>query len=175
MYRAGAKSSLTKPEREMDGIFTQYFPNGWLHYAVGGACIGLGVSVLFVATGLVGGMSSVYSSTWSFLVNRKFFQQAKFLDSRQWRLMYAAGLVVGAWVAHLAFSKGDYVLSVPPLWLLIGGLIAGFGARLSNGCTSGHGICGMGSFNRASIVAVVIFMVTAIITANLLPLLGAAR
>jgi hypothetical protein len=72
-----------------------YFPNGYLQYIVGGACIGLGVSLLFVMTGLVGGMSSVYSSTWSFVLQRPFFQQAKFLSSRQWRLFYAAGLILG--------------------------------------------------------------------------------
>jgi uncharacterized protein len=152
-----------------------YFPNGYLQYIVGGACIGLGVSLLFVMTGLVGGMSSVYSSTWSFVSNRPFFQQAKFLNSRQWRLFYAAGLVIGAIIAAFAFNKPGYVLSVHPAALFVGGVIAGFGARLSNGCTSGHGICGMASLNKASIVAVIIFLSTAAVTAKLMAVAGLAR
>ena len=78
------------------------FPFGWSHYLVGGLIIGLGVALLFVFTGLVGGMSSVYSSTWSYLVKRPFFQQAKFTQSRAWRLVYAAGLIVGALVWWLS-------------------------------------------------------------------------
>lgn len=152
-----------------------YFPNGYLQYVVGGACIGLGVSLLFVMTGLVGGMSSVYSSTWSFILQRPFFQQAKFLSSRQWRLFYAAGLILGALLAGLAFKQPSYVLSVHPAALFIGGIVAGFGARLSGGCTSGHGICGMASLNYASILSVVIFLVTASITANLMAAVGWAR
>ncbi len=152
-----------------------YFPNGYLHYIVGGGCIGLGVSLLFVMTGLVGGMSSVYSSTWSFISQRPFFQQAKFLNSRQWRLFYAVGLILGALVAGFAFKQPGYVLSIHPAALFIGGIIAGFGARLSNGCTSGHGICGLASLNKASILAVVIFLGTASITANLMAAVGWAR
>jgi uncharacterized protein len=152
-----------------------YFPNGYLQYIVGGACIGLGVSLLFVMTGLVGGMSSVYSSTWSFVSNRPFFQQAKFLSSRQWRLFYAAGLILGAVIAAFAFNKPGYVLSVHPAALFVGGIVAGFGARLSNGCTSGHGICGMASLNKASIVAVIIFLSTAAVTAKLMAVAGLAR
>ena len=48
----------------------------------------------------------------------------------------------------------------------MGGIIAGFGARLSNGCTSGHGICGLGSFQLPSLLAVLIFLVAAIVTAQ---------
>ena len=55
------------------------FPLGWQHYLLGGALIGTGVALLFIFTGLVGGMSSVFSSTWSFVVNQPFFQQARFV------------------------------------------------------------------------------------------------
>jgi len=49
---------------------------------------------------------------------------------------------------------------------LVGGLLVGYGARLSNGCTSGHGICGLASLSRPSLVAVLIFMAVAIVTAR---------
>jgi uncharacterized membrane protein YedE/YeeE len=55
-----------------------------------------------------------------------------------------------------------------PAWqLLLGGLLVGYGARLSNGCTSGHGICGLGSLQIPSLVAVLTFMATGFLTANL--------
>lgn len=53
-----------------------------------------------------------------------------------------------------------------------GGLLVGFGTRLSSGCTSGHGICGVASFSRASLLAVAVFMAVAIVTARVVMLLG---
>jgi hypothetical protein len=71
------------------------FPLGWQHYLAGGLLAGAGVALLFVLTGRIGGMSTVFSSTWSYAVQRPFFQQARFVDSRGWRLVYAAGLILG--------------------------------------------------------------------------------
>jgi uncharacterized protein len=144
------------------------FPFGWQHYLLGGAFIGAGVALLFVSTGLVGGMSTVFSSTWSFVVQRPFFQQVRFTDSRVWRLIYALGLIVGALVWWLGFSDGTPGSTDIPAWqLLIGGVFVGYGARLGNGCTSGHGICGLGSLQWPSLAAVLTFMATAFLTANL--------
>ncbi|MFZ3219270.1 MAG: hypothetical protein WA174_04510, partial [Rhodoferax sp.] len=72
------------------------FPLGWGHYLAGGLLIGVGVSLLFVLTGWVGGMSTVFSSTWSYVSKRPFFQQGRFVDTRAWRLVFALGLIVGA-------------------------------------------------------------------------------
>jgi uncharacterized protein len=152
------------------------FPHGWTHYLAGGLAIGLAVALLFLATGLVGGMSSVFSSTWSYVSRRRFFQQARFVDSRLWRLAYAAGLVLGATAWWLALGSGERLAVSLPWWqLLAGGLLVGFGARLSNGCTSGHGICGLGSLQLPSLLAVLIFMATAMATAwAVRALMGAA-
>jgi uncharacterized protein len=145
------------------------FPLGWQHYLLGGLFIGAGVALLFVLTGLVGGMSSVFSSTWSFVSRAPYFQQARYTGSRGWRLVYAAGLVLGALVWWLAFSDGTAQTTEVPVWaLLVGGFLVGYGARLGNGCTSGHGICGLGSLQWPSLLAVLTFMGTAFITANLL-------
>jgi len=144
------------------------FPLGWQHYLLGGVFIGTGVALLFVFTGLVGGMSSVFSSTWSYLLRQPYFQQARYTGSRGWRLVYAAGLILGALVWWLAFSDGTPLTTdVPVLALLAGGFFVGYGARLGNGCTSGHGICGLGSLQWPSLLAVLTFMATAFITANL--------
>jgi uncharacterized membrane protein YedE/YeeE len=137
------------------------FPLGWQHYLLGGVFIGTGVALLFAFTGLVGGMSTVFTSTWSFVVRRPFFQQARFVDSRGWRLVYA----LGRW---LGFADGTPLTTRVPAWqLLVGGFFVGYGARLGNGCTSGHGICGLGSLQWPSLAAVLTFMATAFLTANL--------
>ena len=60
-----------------------------------------------------------------------------------------------------------------PLWQLgLGGLLVGFGARMSNGCTSGHGICGLSSLQLPSLVAVLTFMATGFATAHAVLWLG---
>lgn len=143
------------------------FPFGWMHYLVGGLCIGLGVTLLYLLTGLVGGASSVYSTTWSFVIRRPFFQQPAFVGSRYWRIAYALGLILGAAIWWLVAGDGVRVSITLPWWQLLGGgVIVGYGARLSRGCTSGHGICGLASLSRPSLVAVLTFMATAFITAN---------
>ncbi|HQR85551.1 MAG: hypothetical protein B7Y59_06420 [Burkholderiales bacterium 35-55-47] len=148
---------------------TELFPTGWAHYLNGGLLIGAGVSLMFVLLGRVVGMSTVFSSTWSFLTRRAFFQQSELTDSRVWRLVCALGLVAGAalWWWMLG-PEGAATTEITPLRLAIGGVLVGFGARLSNGCTSGHGICGLSSLSRPSLAAVLLFMVVAIITANVM-------
>lgn len=149
-------------------LTTHLFPLGWQHYLFGGLLIGAGVSLLFLCTGLVGGMSSVFSSTWSYLVQKPFFQQDRWLSSRAWRLVYAAGLVLGAAVWWFWLGDGTPQTTAVPTWmLLVGGFLVGYGARLGNGCTSGHGICGLGSLQWPSLLAVLTFMATAFATANL--------
>ncbi len=144
------------------------FPFGWQHYLLGGLLIGTGVALLFVLVGLVGGMSTVFSSTWSFVIPRPFFQQARFIGSRDWRLVYAAGLVLGALAWWLTLGHGAAQSTSVPVWqLLVGGFLVGYGARLGNGCTSGHGICGLGSMQWPSLLAVLTFMGAAFLTANL--------
>jgi uncharacterized membrane protein YedE/YeeE len=149
------------------------FPLGWGHYLAGGLLIGAGVGLLFVMTGWIGGMSTVFSSTWSFVSKRPFFQQERFVSTRSWRLVFALGLVLGAalWWMWLG-PTGGLQTQVPPWQLGLGGLLVGFGARLSNGCTSGHGICGLSSLQVPSLAAVLVFMATGFATANLVLYMG---
>jgi uncharacterized membrane protein YedE/YeeE len=145
------------------------FPFGWQHYLLGGLTIGAGVALLYLFNGWVGGMSTVFSSTWSFVSRRSFFQQARLVDSRQWRLVYAAGVVLGALVWRFALNDGQAQSTSVPVWqLLLGGFLVGYGARLGMGCTSGHGICGLGALQLPSLAAVLTFMATAFLTANML-------
>ena len=145
------------------------FPLGWQHYLFGGVLIGSGVALLYVFNGWVGGMSTVFSSSLSYVVKRPFFQQARLTDTRAWRLIYALGVVLGAVVWRVFLSDGSAQTTSVPVWqLLVGGFLVGYGARLGDGCTSGHGICGLGSLQLPSLGAVLTFMATAFMTANLM-------
>lgn len=145
------------------------FPFGWQHYLLGGVLIGSGVALLYVFNGWVGGMSTVFSSSWSYVVKRPFFQQARLTDTRSWRLIYALGVVLGAVLWRVFLSDGSAQTTSVPVWqLLAGGFLVGYGARLGDGCTSGHGICGLGSLQLPSLGAVLTFMATAFVTANLM-------
>ena len=148
------------------------FPLGWTQYLAGGLLIGAGVSLLFITTGLIGGMSTFFSSTISYLSRHRYFHQTRFIETRQWRLAYALGLLLGAALWLFISGDGAVVTQVSTWQLILGGFIAGFGARLSDGCTSGHGICGMASLQLPSILAVIIFLATGMLTAHLVRLVG---
>ncbi|MEJ2552881.1 MAG: YeeE/YedE thiosulfate transporter family protein [Gammaproteobacteria bacterium] len=150
------------------------FPVGVAHYLVGGLLIGAGVSVLFIFTGQVGGMSSLFSAVWSYVSRVPYFQQAQFTATRRWRLLYALGLIIGAAVWFMLFRPAAITTHIPWWQLALGGFIGGYGARLGNGCTSGHGICGLASLNAYSLLAVLVFMATAITTAHIVGALGGA-
>jgi uncharacterized protein len=142
------------------------FPHGWVHYLAGGLVMGLAMSLLFAATGLIGGMSTVFTTVWSFFSQAPYFREARFVSSRGWRLVYAGGIIAGA-VAWLVLVGDAFVTGIHAWRLVAGGFIAGFGARLSNGCTAGHGICGLASLQPASILSVLVFLATAMVTARL--------
>ena len=143
------------------------FPHGIASYALGGLLMGAGVALLFVATGFIGGMSTLFSAVWSFASRAAHFAQPRYVGSRAWRLALAVGLVLGAALWTLASGQAVPVTTVPAPLLVAGGFVAGFGARLANGCTSGHGICGLASLQASSLAAVAVFMATAIATAHL--------
>lgn len=153
-------------------MIDQFFPNGAGHYLIGGLIIGLAVGLLFITTGLVGGMSTVFSSTLSYLSKHPYFQQERFIASRGWRLVFAAGLILGGFVWLMWSAEGVWRTGVSWPRLLVGGFLVGFGARMSNGCTSGHGICGLAFLQTPSLLAVLTFLATGIVTAQLMASTG---
>lgn len=152
---------------------THLFPNGWVHYLGGGIVIGLGVSLLFALTGYIGGVSTAYSALCSYFSQWPHFQHERFVTTRTWRLMYAMGMIFGALAFTYSMNGGKgFVTQVPPWQLLLGGVLGGIGTRMSGGCTTGHGICGLGSFQLPSLLAVITFLCTAILTAHLVQMFG---
>lgn len=149
------------------------FPLGIAHYLAGGLIIGLGVALLFLVTGLIGGASTVFSSTWSYVSSLPHFRQPRLTGSRAWRLVYAGGMLLGG-ALFVALAGERFVTAVPGWQLALGGFVAGFGARLANGCTSGHGICGLALLKPQSLLAVLAFLATGMLTAHAVRALGGA-
>lgn len=156
-------------------INSNMFPLGIYTYTIGGLIIGFGVAFVFVTTGLHATQSSFFSTTISYFSNVPYFLRKAYLDSREWRLFFAAGVILGALLYSLTVSsEGFWTTSVQWWRLLIGGFLVGFGTRLSSGCTSGHGISGIASLSTTSLYAVVTFIIVGIITAHFTQFLGVA-
>ena len=122
--------------------------------AIGGGLIGLSAVLLMLLTGRVAGISGIFGG----------LLQCRSND-RGWRVAFVAGLILAPVVAGL-IGYGMTPPILPANWTVIvaAGLLVGFGARLGGGCTSGHGICGIGRLSGRSIAATIVFMATAIVT-----------
>ncbi len=121
---------------------------------IGGCLIGAAVGVLLWLNGRIAGISGVLGG----------LLQAE-PGERAWRFAFLAGLVLGPllYVAIEGAAKPLTVTSSLPL-LIAGGLLVGFGTRLGNGCTSGHGVCGLARLSGRSLAATVSFFITAALT-----------
>ncbi|NDA08522.1 MAG: YeeE/YedE family protein, partial [Alphaproteobacteria bacterium] len=87
---------------------------------------------------------------------------------RHWRIVFVAGLILGPFLAmQITGTAIEIRPATSGFWLMASGLIIGLGTAIGSGCTSGHGICGMARLSIRSIVAVIIFMTSAIITVGL--------
>lgn len=149
----------------------ELFPQGLLPYALGGGLIGAGIGLIYLLTGHIAGISSYFTAVHSWWSRRGFFRQPTSLDDRVWKSVLIAGLIIGAGVWTLTI--GDAFTTEVQWWrLLLGGFFVGLGTRLARGCTSGHGICGVSAIAAPSIVSTVVFMLVAILTANVIALLG---
>ena len=149
------------------------FPLGTYPYLIGGIIIGLAVLFVYLLTGIHATQSSLFSAAMSYFSNRPYFQQKSYLNSREWRLYFALGVILGALIYTMTMSPDGYFLSELSIWrMVLGGFLVGFGTRLSSGCTSGHGISGLGSLSVTSLYAVITFLSVGIITAHALQYLG---
>ena len=81
-----------------------------------------------------------------------------------WRAIFIVGLLAGGWLAGLYAPNAQGLSFASTGFNIVGGVLVGLGTALANGCTSGHGICGLARFSPRSLVAVITFMAFAIIT-----------
>ncbi len=173
-------------------VFADPFPNGLSRYVVGGLLVGLGATVIYVGTGIAAGASTFLESTLSYVSDQSRFQ--RYVASRGWRLVFTFGIVLGAalfaatvqsgLVTTSLYQSGStgqlYELGGVTLWLtevqpwrlFLGGILVGIGTRVGKGCTSGHGVCGVGSASKTSIAGVMTFLLVAIVTAQVVAALG---
>lgn len=142
-----------------------FFPNGIWSYLIGGLLLGLGVSLIYILTSHIMGASSLLDSFLSLFSNKFERKETKR------RLLFLIGIISGGFVYALIFND-FFVTQVSVFRLLIGGLLVGYGVRMGRGCTSGHGICGLSSFSKTSLINVALFMITAIIVAHIMWTLG---
>lgn len=141
------------------------FPNGVVHYALGGGLIGLGVAAIYLATSHPVGASTFLETTLSYVSGLPRFNQPTYLASRDWRVVFTLGIVVGA-AGYTLLVAGTWWTTDVQWWRLLGGgVLVGVGTRLGGGCTSGHGICGVASVSSASLVNVATFVLIGIGTA----------
>lgn len=122
---------------------------------VGGALIAVSLAIMLVTTGRIAGLSGVVAGLLT-------------PGDRAWRAWFVAGmLAVGAVFELVRPQTFDAAARVPLPIVAIAGVLVGLGTRLGNGCTSGHGLCGMSRFSKRSIVATIVFMGVGVVTATI--------
>lgn len=126
----------------------------WWIALAGGVLIGVAATGLLWLNGRIAGISGILGGV--------ILPKA---GETGWRVAFLAGLIAAAGL-YMAFVPGaplprsDFSRG----GLIVAGLLVGFGTRMGGGCTSGHGVCGLGRLSMRSLVAVVVFMATAIAT-----------
>ena len=150
---------------------TELLPRGAFLPIAGGLLIGVGIGVIYAATGRIAGISSFLTAVQSRWSRHPYFHQGPARDDLRWKSVLVAGLVVGAVLAAW-LGGGAYVSTIQPWRLAAGGLLVGFGTRLGRGCTSGHGICGLAAGSAPSLAGTIAFVATAMVVARLVQLAG---
>ncbi len=122
---------------------------------IGGVLLGVAGLMLLLFNGRIAGISGIFGG----LLN---FKKGETL----WRATFVVGLLAGGLVLSLIYPQAirfEITYSAPAI--MLAGLLVGIGSRMGSGCTSGHGICGIGRVSRRSLVAVPVFMISGMIAA----------
>jgi len=120
---------------------------------IGGLLIGASAVALLYFLGRVAGISGI---VWGAVSGQ---------PDNSWRWLFVIGLVIGPLLYH-SLSNTPYPIASPLQWwhAVAGGLLVGFGVKMGSGCTSGHGVCGIGRLSPRSLIATITFMATGIVT-----------
>lgn len=120
----------------------------FLHALAGGVMIGLASLLALLATGEIPGISGMFSR----LIRPRPGDTA-------WRAVFFLGLIAGAGVAFATVEAASIYRPLRSLsGFILAGVLVGFGTRLGRGCTSGHGVCGLGLGSKNALVATLVFM-----------------
>jgi hypothetical protein len=152
--------------------------SGW----VAGAAIGMYLLLQFWLTGKALGCSTGYGNFCGLLTKTSYFRRGEYAKLNNWRLWFALGLPLGGFIAawtsgvvfQPSFEMGMYEQVLPSaLWLrgaflITGGTLIGYGARLAGGCQSGHAISGMALLNPPSVLASAGFFIGGIVAVQAL-------
>ena len=126
----------------------------WLPALAGGIMIGTASALLMAFNGRVAGISGILGgllSRWS--------------PDQWWRLTFLLGLVLGGGAAcHWAPEAFIDITENGTMQVLAAGLLVGLGTRIGSGCTSGHGVCGIGRLSIRSLVATLVFVGSGMLT-----------
>ena len=126
--------------------------NAYLMPLTGVVLLGLSAMWLLLSLGRIAGISGI---AWGSLAG----------PERVWRALFFLGLLVGGLVTHNVIGQPVPAESTAPLWLIAAsGLLVGLGTRMGGGCTSGHGVCGLGLRSPRSLVATLTFITLGIVT-----------
>lgn len=129
-----------------------------VHAAIGGVLIALGLAVVLIGNGRIAGLSGIVAGLISPSAG----------GDRDWRIGFLAGaLAVGALFRIATSTTFDAVAPHGYALVAISGVLVGVGTRLANGCTSGHGLCGMARLSKRSIIATITFFFIAVGVATL--------
>jgi len=124
--------------------------------ALGGALIGVSASLMLLFSGRIAGISGVLGGALGLP-----------RGDMSWRALFLAGLLIGGLVmAALQPQLFAMEITRSPAALIAAGLLVGVGTRMGNGCTSGHGVCGISRLSRRSLVATATFMAAGVATAT---------
>ena len=130
------------------------FPVAWQAGLQGGLLIGLAAALLFGLTGRIAGISGLLAGALRVDATESWLARA-----------FIAGLLAAGVIAALTLGPAPGMLPDIGLpTLIVAGLLVGFGTRLGNGCTSGHGVCGISRLSWRSLVATMTFMMAGFIT-----------
>lgn len=119
----------------------------------GGLLIGLAAALFILFHGRIMGVSGIVGG---------LLRSSK--GDRSWRLSFLAGLILAPLITKFAGFAPAIRIEQSMIWLVVAGVLVGFGTSLGSGCTSGHGVCGIARLSPRSITATIIFMAFAMLT-----------
>ena len=129
-----------------------------LNSLFGGILIGIAAIIIFLTNGRIMGISGILGN----------LMTLKETDQIYWRIAFLLGVLIGPLIFTILFKEIKSEMVANTTFLMISGFLVGLGTSLGNGCTSGHGICGLSRFSIRSIVATLVFVISGMITVYLI-------